>query len=231
MAIELQEHFWENPALEPFRKEAQSGQFLFKQGFPASSLIVLTHGVVELVSSKDNELLVVNYLGAGNVLGEKSLVDQKLFPRFFGARAAGDVSYLEFNQNEIKKLRENSPQLLVEILEATLKITIERLSRTNRLVADLRSAKPTDRFLHLVLYFANYHGQRVAEGKEIVLNSETVGYYLDMNSFQMEQIIQDLIKKDILLQRTDTVFVVKNEDHLKKMIPRLRSELVQMDFI
>lgn len=229
--MKLHDFFWDSPGLDPYRKKCTSGVFLFEQGFPASSFIILTHGMVELVAKREGKLLVVNYLGAGNILGEKALVENKVYSRVFGARALGDVSYLEFNQAAIKQMHESSPQLLIDILEATLRISAERLNRMNRLVQNLRSANAGERFLYLLAYFTAHHGQPVSEGKAIVLNFETVNYYLDINSFQMEEMVDSLIQKKLLIRKTNTVFVVRNEKALQDMIPKLKEEMIPVDFI
>lgn len=229
--MNLHDFFWDSPALDSFRKQAKQGDFLFEQGFPGSSFFILTKGIVELVSQKNGKLAVVNYLGAGNMLGEQALVESKLFPRIFGARALGPVSYLEFNQTAIKQLHENSPTLLIEILEAALRISSERLNRMNRLVQNIRSAHPSERFLHLLLHFTAHHGQPCAEGKAIVLNFETVNYYLDINSFQLEEMLDQLLKTNLVIKKTDTVFVVRNEKALQDMIPKLKEEMVPLDFL
>jgi len=229
--MKLYDFFWDSPHLDPYRKKAKSGAFLFEQGFPASSFIILTQGLVELVAKRNGALSVVNYLGAGNILGEKSLVEDKIYARVFGARALGEVSYLEFNQATIKQMHETSPKLLIDILEATLRISTERLNRMNRLVQNLRSAHAGERFLYLLMYFTTHHGQPVAEGKAIVLNFETVNYYLDINSFQMEEMIDSLIQKNLLVKKTETVFVVRNEKAILDMIPKLKEEMVPLDFL
>jgi CRP-like cAMP-binding protein len=149
----------------------------------------------------------------------------------FGARALGDVSYLEFNQTAIKDLHKNSPTLLIEILEATLRIANERINRMNLLVQKFRSAHPTERFLQLLLHFSTYHGQPCSEGKAIVVNFETINYYLDINSFQLEEMLEGLIKTKFLIRKTDTVFVIPNEEKLKENIPKLKEEIVPLDFV
>ncbi|MFM8269589.1 MAG: Crp/Fnr family transcriptional regulator [Pseudomonadota bacterium] len=229
--MKLHDFFWDSPALDLFRKKAKSGKFLFEQGFPASSFIILTQGMVELVSSKNGQSIVVNYLGAGNVLGEQALVESNVFPRAFGARALGEVSYLEFEQKAIKQLHESSPQLVIEMLEATLRISNERIHRMNRLVQTIRLAHPSERFLYLLLHFSAYHGQPCQEGKAIVLNFETVNYYLDINSYQMEEMLDQLLNMNLIIKKSDTVFVIRDERELQRLIPKLKEELVPLDFL
>jgi len=229
--MKIHDFFWENPSLDAYRKTVQKGEYLFRQGFPASSFLIITHGMVELVSQKKEQLCVVNYLGAGNMLGEQALVENKVYARVYGARALGAVTYLEFDQAAIQKLHVSEPKLLIDILEATLRISTERLNRMNRLVSNLRSAHPTERFLHLLLYFSVHHGQPVPEGKMVVLNFETVNYYLDITSYQMEELINDLVVRNVLLKKAETVFVVRNEKNLQDMIPKLKEEITPLTFI
>jgi len=228
--VKLHDFFWDSPTLDAYRKKANSGVVLFDQGFPATSLLIITHGIVELISKKNGQVSVINYLGAGNMLGERALVDSSVYARVFGARALGEVSYLELDQAAIKDLHKNSPVLLIEILEATLRIANERINRMNRLVQKFRSTHPTERFIHLILYFADYHSQLFPEGKAIVLSFETVNYYLDINSYQMKEMLERLLKKKLLIRKTDTVFVIPNEEALKEKIPKLKKEIVPLDF-
>ncbi|NDG26913.1 MAG: hypothetical protein EB120_07045, partial [Proteobacteria bacterium] len=64
----MHDFFWETPELNCFRKEAKGGDFLFQQGFPANSFIIIVKGIVALVAKKNNQTCTVNYLGSGNVL-------------------------------------------------------------------------------------------------------------------------------------------------------------------
>ena len=65
----------------------------------------------------------------------------------------------------------------------------------------------------------------------VVLNFETVNYYLDITSYQMEELINDLVVRNVLLKKAETVFVVKNEKNLQDMIPKLKEEITPLTFI
>ncbi|NBX75620.1 MAG: Crp/Fnr family transcriptional regulator [Proteobacteria bacterium] len=229
--MKLHDFFWDSPALDPYRKNAKSGTLLFEQGFPATSFLIITRGIIELVAKKNDRFSVINYLGAGNMLGEKALFDPSVFARVFGARALGDVSYLEFNQTAIKDLRQKAPDLLIEILEATLRISHERIHRMNLLVQKFRSSHPTERFLQLLLHFCVYHGHPCSEGQAIIVNFETINYYLDINSYQLEEMLDGLLKTNLLIKKTDSVFVIPNEEKFRESIPKLKEEIVPIDFI
>lgn len=229
--MKLYDLFWDSPDLDPFRKRAKAKQILFEQGFPAQSFFILTQGMIELITKKNNSPVPVHFLGAGNMLGEHILVQDHLASRIFGARALGDITYLEFSKEQVRELRKEKPVLFSQIVEAALKISSERLNRMNRLLLNMRSLNPTERFLNLLLYFSAHHGQVNPEGKQVVLQFETVNFYIQINSAQYEALIEDLIQHRIIKRVSETVYLLKNEKALQDKVPQLSKEIGILSFV
>jgi len=222
---------WNTSSLDPFRKKVQPGALLFDQGFPAQSFFILTEGMVELIAKKNDVYTPVHYLGAGNMLGEQLLVEDKIGPRVFGARSLSPLTYLEFKKEEIKLLHRNDPTLFSQIVEAALKITTQRINRLNRLLVNMRSLNPTERFLNLLLYFSSYHGRVTSEGKAVVLHFDTVNFYIQINSVQFESLIEDLISHRVLSRLKDSVYLIRDEKVLRDQVPQISQEVGTLNFI
>jgi len=223
--------FWDSPALDPFRKKASAGAFLFEQSFPANSFIILTQGVVELVAKKNGVYAPVHYVGPGSMLGEQILVEEKVAPRVFGARALNNISYLEINKEDIQKLHQNNPSLFGQIVEGALRISTQRINRMNRLLLNMRSLNPTERFLNLLLYFSSHHGQQTAEGKLVVLHFDTVNFYIQINSMQFDSLIEELVNHKVVSKVQDSVYLIRNEKALQDQVPQLSQEIGTLNFI
>lgn len=222
---------WNTTSLEPFKKKAQAGALLFEQGFPAQSFFILTEGMIELIAKKNDIYTPVHYLGAGNMLGEQLLVENKVGLRVFGARSLGPLTYLEFKRDDLKTLRQNNPHLFSQIIEAALRISTQRIHRMNRLLVNMRSLNLTERFLKLLLYFSSHHGRVTPEGKAVVLHFDTVNFYIQINSVQFEALIEDLLANKILSKLKDSVYLIKNEKALLDQIPQISQEIGTLNFV
>ncbi|HEY5784724.1 MAG TPA: Crp/Fnr family transcriptional regulator [Microlunatus sp.] len=101
-------------------------QFLCYQGDPGDSLFVLVNGLVKItVASERGDEMVLATLGAGDVLGELSVIDPG--PRSASAVAVQSTSALVINRSALLTAMQQSPALLDALLH-TLGAMVRRLT-------------------------------------------------------------------------------------------------------
>ena len=101
-------------------------QYLMYQGDPGDHLAVVVDGLVKItVTSDRGDELVLATVGAGEVLGELSVIDQG--PRSASAVAVQPTTALVVNRSALLQAMQRSPALLDELLR-TLGAMVRRLT-------------------------------------------------------------------------------------------------------
>ncbi len=106
----------EDLASSAYTKRLSRGQVLFSAGEPSEHLYVVVTGRVKvLVSSERGDSLVLAMVGAGEALGELSVLDGH--PRSAGAEALDDVELLCVPAAALRRLLERSPAVCLAVAE------------------------------------------------------------------------------------------------------------------
>lgn len=213
-----------NKDLEQFEKSYAPGMVLFHQGFPAETFYIISKGTVELVSEQNGKVSVVNFVGPGNCLGERLLIEKGLYPRAFGARALTDVTCIEIKKDILNNLHLTSPRSLVQILSTSLEVCIKRLNRMNMLISHLTPLSSRKRLLHLILFFHDNHGRFVSQGKEVVLQEEMIRFYIEVSRAEIQKMLLNLETRKIIQKTKESVYLVKNYKALRDLVSRSEEE-------
>lgn len=148
-------------ALVPRRLDVR--QVLFRQGDDASSLYVVREGRLKLTrTTTAGRTTILAVLGAGEVLGEMSLLDQQ--PRTATATALTPVTVLELDQIRFDDLITEHPPMTALLLRRLG----QRLRRSNDVVADLVFADVPAKVARLVLRLAEQTGVEDGAGNVLV---------------------------------------------------------------
>lgn len=118
------------------RRSIERGAVLFDEGTPASEMVVVLEGQLEVVkrgrNGKEARLAV---LGPGDVVGEMSLVD--IQPRAASVRAADDTSFVSLSHADIAGVYREDPQsYTLLVLNIAREISI-RLRRMDTMLANI----------------------------------------------------------------------------------------------
>ncbi len=95
--------------------EIAAGQVLMKEGDPGGSLYLVLDGEFEFTKRSGNQEVVLAVRGAGEVIGEMSLLDQS--PRSATARATRDSRLLMIKHDAFQELLSKSPSATLAILQ------------------------------------------------------------------------------------------------------------------
>jgi Na+/H+ antiporter len=86
-----------------------AGQYLFKAGEKGDSLYIIARGAVHVIVQGDDEPLVVDVLGGGDIIGEMALLTGA--PRTASARAATSVTLGQIKRDDFERLMGSQPEL------------------------------------------------------------------------------------------------------------------------
>lgn len=220
-----QEQDWNLPQLRKFVKRFSAGQHLFHQGEPGTTFFLVLKGTVRLTAQRDGEELMVSLMEPGKVLGEKCLVSEKPYKRFFGAIAETDVVTAELKASDMDVIERDAPKVANQILRKICQVSIDRLDRIDHLVKVLRSANNVERLVYLLVHFAYFEGQETERGDRFVLPLETIRYYIAMSPFEIEECLAELQKREILLAEAAGDYVLTDSEALIGAIPALKDAL------
>jgi CRP-like cAMP-binding protein len=117
-------------------KEYKAGEVLFKEGDPANRFYIILHGEVLLESEdKDKEPVLIQRIGAGDVLGWSWL-----FPPYywhFAARAATDLKVIFFYGTWLRESCDRDHDFGYLMLKRMSEIVIQRLQAARKRLAQL----------------------------------------------------------------------------------------------
>jgi CRP-like cAMP-binding protein len=103
----------------------KASETLINAGDSDSTLYTIEDGVLEIVGQRAGRMAVFAQLGAGDVLGEVSFIDDS--PRTVSVRAAEDTTLRAWDKKSLSEGLAFEPQLLAKFAVAMCELLVERL--------------------------------------------------------------------------------------------------------
>lgn len=113
-------------------KHMSEGAFLIRAGEIDSTLFAIEDGTLEILGIDDGEQRVFATVGAGDVLGEVSYVDDS--PRTVSVRATSEATVRAWDKRTLSEALAFEPQLLAKFAVAMSELLVERLRDVSRRV-------------------------------------------------------------------------------------------------
>jgi len=121
-------------------RKLSQGEILFQKGDTGDSLFVILSGWVKIVTQDiDNNEVILNKVGTGEIIGEMALLDYE--PRSAGVVALEKTSALELSREDFMEIMKGQPDLalsLIRNLSSRLRHNtsyIEKITEMSRRVA------------------------------------------------------------------------------------------------
>lgn len=127
-------------AIEP--RSMRAGQRLFSQGDAGDCAYVVQSGTVEIFTEADGHEVAITTIGAGEVLGELSLLDGA--PRNASARATEKTELFRLDKREFDFLRENMRPAAYKLIREIARSLCDRIRETNNHLSDLIASEQPD---------------------------------------------------------------------------------------
>jgi len=223
--MKVADYYWDHPLLKPFARSVPEGAFLFHQGEPGNTMFIIVRGIVELISERDGKNYVLGILEAGQFVGEKAIVEKDSYPRVFSAHAKTDLSVLELSLKDFDIIQEKAPELMNAMLQRIFEIAAQRLDRAKYLERLLRSSDNATRLIHLILYFSRSAGAETAQGRQVLVNTDNIHYYLDIPEEKIDACLKELEKEKLLSRESSVYITFQDENALIEAIPIMRAFL------
>ena len=113
-------------------KRIAEGAFLIRAGEADSTLFAVEDGRLDIIGIDDGEQKVFATVGAGDVLGEVSFIDDS--PRSTSVRASEETTVRAWDKRTLSEALAFEPQLLAKFAVAMGELLVERLRDVSRRV-------------------------------------------------------------------------------------------------
>lgn len=189
--------FLDHPLLEKCRRDYTAQQVLFSQGAVGQSMFLIQKGLVRLIGNGDKgQSFTAAFVGPGDFLGEKIILNENPYPRAFTAVAEEDVTAIEIGPLEIQRLEKEAPYLAKHLFKHSLELAEKRLERANGWIRVLRSTNKDERFKACVEYIAKVYGKKTVDGVEVDSLFETLAIYTDLESEDIKRRLSQLLTQE-----------------------------------
>lgn len=137
---ELPDDFFDALAEKVHKRNLSKGEVLFYKGDGGDSLFIINTGRVKIVTqdSQENEV-VLNQVGAGEIIGEMALLDYE--PRSAGVVALEETSVMELSREDFMEILSGQPELALSVVRSLISRLrhntsyIEQITEMSRRVA------------------------------------------------------------------------------------------------
>ena len=111
-------------------RHVPEGEYLIRAGDTDSTLFAVEGGHLDIVAMRDGQATTVATVGAGDVLGEVSFIDDS--PRTVSVKAGEATIVRAWNSRTLAEALAFEPQLLAKFSVAMCELLVERLRETPR---------------------------------------------------------------------------------------------------
>lgn len=113
-------------------KRMAEGAFLIRAGEIDSTLFAIEDGHLDIIGNDDGKPTVLATVGAGDVIGEVSFIDDS--PRSVSVRAREETTVRTWEKRTLSEALAFDPQLLAKFAVAMSELLVERLRDMSRRV-------------------------------------------------------------------------------------------------
>jgi CRP-like cAMP-binding protein len=116
---ELPDDFFIALAQKVHKRSLIKDEILFNKGDKGDSLFIINSGAVKIVTqdSQENEV-VLNQVGAGEIIGEMALLDHE--PRSAGVVALEETSVMELSREDFMEILSRQPELALSVIRSLI---------------------------------------------------------------------------------------------------------------
>jgi CRP-like cAMP-binding protein len=201
--------FIDHPLLKQCRREYRVGEFLFRQSDTGQSMFMIHSGSVRLTHMLEGKpVYTAAMVEAGDLLGERVVLNDQPHPRFFNAVAETEVMAVEIGAGEVALMEREAPYLVKSLMKGALEVAEKRLERANQLISVLRSSNNDERLRNCLQVVASTLGRNTQEGIEIASLAANLHMQIDMPLEAISARLNELVRKGVLLDKGQGVFVV-----------------------
>lgn len=205
-----------NSFFQPFVKSYAPDTFLFRQGESGKTMFFILTGTVRLIATREGNTHVAAVVGAGQCLGEKAIVYDHPHNRIYSAQTITQTKVLELSLAEFTKIQKRAPELMIDILKASLKLASDRLERGNHLAGILRTANHKHAVAELIIHYSRVAALQPKPGSAFYLNVDSIHHHIEMNRQEIHALLEQLIKSNLLVRVDQDLYTLTDEKALSQ---------------
>ncbi len=187
------------------------GELIFSEGQSGRDMYVVESGRVRIFLTAEDRELTLAVLQRGDFFGEMALLED--LPRSAGATALEDVCLIAIEKDDFKCLIQEHPEIAMKVLSRFSR----RLRDADNLINLLLLGQNTGLVIADLVKRVMFHNvSNHSESKEILLpvTIDDISRETAIGIKQIQQIIQELEKKDLAIQTPEGI-IVKRHRKLK----------------
>lgn len=145
----------------------QPGQILFKEGEKSNGMFLVRRGELQVFVTQGTKEVKLAVVGAGGMIGEMALFDQK--PRSASVRANGETEVSHITNDDFGNLMKQIPKWFVGLmttLSGRLRTTNDRLQKIESKTT--KAYQCTLRSLHVIELIWHVHGEKDGKATNLV---------------------------------------------------------------
>lgn len=145
----------------------QAGQILFKEGEKSNGMFLVRRGELQVFVTQGTKEVKLAVVGAGGMIGEMALFDQK--PRSASVRANGETEVSHITNEDFGNLMKQIPKWFVGLmttLSGRLRTTNDRLQKIEAKAS--KAYQGTLRSLHVIELIWHVHGEKDGKATNLV---------------------------------------------------------------
>lgn len=206
--------------IQPFTKQIEAGDYLFRQGEAGSTMFVILDGVVQLYDETGDTPTLIGTYGPGQFFGEKSVLGSANFQRFFSAQAKLRTLLLEFSLVDIPKIQFVIPDFMVMLFQSAT----QKLDNAYTLIRLLQSQDDMQRLIHCIVYFYRCPGLAASANRFVSITAEDIHQQIRMDKKRISRCLDELANKNILTRaKQEGHYTLKDERALLAEIDNLKA--------
>lgn len=159
------------------KKIFKKGEVLIREGERGDCAYVLESGSVEVLMSREGKLLQIGTRGAGSIIGEMAMIDDK--PRTATVRAIEDCKVMEISRDDFSRRVEAADPVLQRVIQVIMTRYRDMIGRSRfiqvspPLAGDVEDTENKDKLHDIALGTIKIHN----ELKEALEQNELLLYY------------------------------------------------------
>lgn len=219
-------YHWDHPLLKPHLQPIEEGQFLFTQGDSGEAMYILITGVVALTAAFNGKESILNIIEAGEMIGEQALFQVGTnYKRAFSVKVMASGSVIKISRSDLDAIQKKDPHLMADLQGEMFRVAAQRLVRANEIARILRSSNNVDRLINMLIFFSRRSRAIGSEMWEVRIPAESIRYYIDMQLFEMEEVLNELSRRKILIPQGNSFYLIPNPEALRREISSVKEAL------
>jgi CRP-like cAMP-binding protein len=207
-------------AFSRFARTFQPGEMIFSEFEPGDTFYLIQSGRVELVKIIGDIEKTLDILGASEMFGEMSILENS--PRSATAIALDTVKVLEFNRQNFEILMLGNPQIALKLLKMFTKRIYDSKRRFMILTLDEPQARIADVFLMLDETWTSL--DRTTERREFKTTIEDIAHWAGMSVNQAREEMSHFVTQRRMEIYPDKV-IVRNINDFSRFVKSRRKKL------